>query len=175
MAMEVRESEQGLVRLFAVDLPPEDAKRLFEAPDRIAVALGLPDLDATHVDTVDMRDLAGLGLQSFLAEGHGIPDEDLAPHAPLLAQQSGALLVLRSSAILTRPTRLTPAAPLRWIATFGEERPPVPIAGKIESDAASGLGSAPAQDPQMTHTPWLLVTVLALAIVLTFAIWLVLR
>ena len=173
--MQVRESETGLVRLFALDLSSQDAEALRSAPETVAAYLGQSHLAENQWEIFDTTDLAELGLQAYLAEGHGIPPDDLAPHGTLLTDLSGSLLIVRSAAIKDRPTVLTPLPPLRWVATFGEIAAPVPLATHIDTPNAQGQLQNP--DPsENTGKPlrqalWVVVT---LAVALAALIWAVL-
>jgi hypothetical protein len=71
--------ERGTVRLFAIDLPPGEARAFADDPAAVARALGAPDLDLRHIDVFPVSRIAPLGLAAFLTEGHGIPARALAP------------------------------------------------------------------------------------------------
>jgi len=165
--MQVSESETGLVRLFAVDVTPLGARALREDPAALPPLLGVEALDPAHWEVFDLADLSGIGLEAYLAEGHGIPDEDLLPMRGQLAALSGPVFLLRSAAITSRPVTLSPRAPLRWVATFGEDRPPVPLRTDLTSQGAQGrLSPAPSGD----RGPRGSLVVLVLGVVLTAAI-----
>jgi len=142
--MQVKAGETGLVRLFAVDLPANEAIALSEQPDGLAGLLGIPSLDPTHFEVFAVGDLAGLGLEAYLEEGHGIPAEDLAPHRWQIDALDGVVVILRSAAILKKPDTLAPHHPLRWIATFGEAAAPVPLRAHLPSASAKGILSSTA-------------------------------
>jgi hypothetical protein len=166
-AMQVKQSETGLVRLFAVDLAPQEAQALKEQPDALPALLGISALDADHWELFDLADLSGLGLESYLAEGHGIAEDDLAPMRWQLDALEGPVFILRSAAIAARPATLTPRPPLRWIATFGELKAPVPLHSDLSSEAARGGLAPPALAPRGPRGS---IVVLVLGLVLTAAI-----
>lgn len=165
--MEVAANEMGLVRLFTVDLPPKEALGLKERPEALPPLLGVEALEDGQWELFDLRDLAGMGLESYLAEGHGIDAADLEPMRWQLDALEGVVLLLRSAALAERPATLAPRAPLRWIATFGEARAPVPLQSDLSSESARG-GLAPA--PETGRGPRGSLVLLALGILLTAAI-----
>lgn len=171
----ISEHETGRVRLFTLDLPIKEASAIKDAPDALARMLGTARIDPDHVEVFDSSDLAGLGISAYLAEGHGIAEEDLRPHAAQLAQLTGPLVILRSSALPDRPATLTPAHPLRWVASFGEDRPSVPLTG-ITSRSAEGQVNTPPASPAREGGSLLVVVIgLLLAALAAIALWLGLR
>ena len=168
----ISEHETGLVRLFALDIPIRQAIALRDAPEKLAQMLGVPRLDPDHIEVFDSDDLAGLGLAAYLAEGHGIAEEDLEPNAAQLMQLTGPLMILRSSALPDRPITLTPKAPLRWLASFGEDRPVVPLTGIASASAQGQLSHA--APPAVRAAGSLLVVAIGLivAALVAIALWL---
>lgn len=130
---DVKSTEHGLVRLFAVDLPPEKIES-FDAED----ALGVKALDHAHVELFAISDLTGLGLSGYMNEGLGISRDDL--DSARLDALTGFVLIVRSAAFRGQETTLTTKAPLRWIGTYPEESAPV----KFEPlPSAAALGDVP--------------------------------
>ena len=72
---QVTKNETGLIRLFAVDLPPEEIDGLREA--ELARALGVDALDVDQIDLFSADDLKGLGLVVYMTEGLGIAEAEL--------------------------------------------------------------------------------------------------
>ena len=82
--MQIRESESGLVRLFTLDLPPDQAKDLAEGREMGADAaaaqlkdmLGATHLDIAQVEVFPIGNLEGLGLAAYLEQDEDtlIPD-----------------------------------------------------------------------------------------------------
>jgi hypothetical protein len=143
--MEVKEGERGRVRVFAVDLAPSELAA-FRDPDGdwpLKAALGADTLDPAHVEAFPVSDLEGLGLSGYLSEGHGIPDDQLADMRARLDAQTGPVMVLTSRAFHGTAQTLTPRAPLRLLASFTEERPPVSFAPLPSGDAGR---TAPSDD-----------------------------
>ncbi|SDN56007.1 hypothetical protein SAMN05216196_101902 [Lutimaribacter pacificus] len=122
--MQVSATEAGLVRVFAIDLPP-DGIAGFTDPDSPGIAtirdaLGAQALSPDHVDLVRLADLGELGLDGYLTEGLGVAADEIAPDRARLRALTGYVLVLPSRAFAGTAQVLTPRAPLRWIGTYAE-------------------------------------------------------
>lgn len=115
----VSENEKGLVRLFALDMSPEQAEFLRE-PGAAAQVLGVDDLDETQIEVFPVADLGDLGLDGYLVEGFGIAPDRIAPDRARLKAVTGWAMALRSRAFGDRPVTLTPADPLRLIGVWAE-------------------------------------------------------
>ena len=168
----VRAGEKGVVRLFGLDMPPEQARFLRE-PGAAAQVLGVPDLDPDQVEVFAIADLEGVGLDGYLASGHGIPDSEIAPHRPRLQAVTGWVMVVRSRAFGGQALQLAPVDGVRLIATFTEPGTDWSSAGRIETDSARRGGAAA---PRATRARAQRIggTVFALVIVIVVAIvWLV--
>ena len=114
LKMHITATEHGVVRLFAL----ETAQR-FDHPDLIA-ALGVEALDETHVDILSIADLDELGLEGYLTQGMGIPAPEVEAMRAQVNSLKGDVVLIRSAAFGGRTAELSPKAPLRWIASFGE-------------------------------------------------------
>jgi hypothetical protein len=125
--MQVSATETGLVRVFAIDLPPESIAEFTDpdAPDTAAIrdALGADALSPDHIDLLRVADLQELGLDGYLVEGLGVAEDEVAPDRARLRGLRGYVLVLPSRAFAGMAQELTPRAPLRWIGTYAEPRP----------------------------------------------------
>jgi hypothetical protein len=168
----VRAGEKGVVRLFGLDMPPEQARFLRE-PGAAAQVLGVPDLDPDQVEVFAIADLEGVGLDGYLASGHGIPDPEIAPHRPRLQAVTGWAMVVRSRAFGGKAVQLAPVDGVRLIAAFTEPGTDWSSAGRIETDSARRRG---ATAPRATRARAQRIggTVFALVIVIVVAIvWLV--
>lgn len=123
----VKSGEQGVVRVLAVDLPPDGIAAFTRRNGRwpLREALGALYLDAGKIEVFDVADLGGLGLAGYLQEGAGIPADQIAPLRARLDALTGAVLVVPSSAFGGTDQVLTLRAPLRLIATLTEARDPV--------------------------------------------------
>jgi hypothetical protein len=161
-------AERGIVRLFAVDLPPEEAQAFADDPAAIARALGAPDLDPAHMDVFPVSRIAALGLPAFLVEGHGIPPAALEKDAATLDALDGLVALVSSAAFGPEPRTITVSPPLRLVGTWAEDIPPVRFS-PLPSDGADGLlaGGEPAPPPpprRARHVQVLTVLILIVAI-----------
>lgn len=110
-------NERGVVRVFALSCPPEQA-RFLQEPGALAQAMALTELDLEHVDIIQITDLEELGLAGYLREGLGIAESDLAPVLADLNHLEGWALILRSAAFgeqdanVPLPDWMTPVATL---------------------------------------------------------------
>ncbi|WP_425038054.1 hypothetical protein [Primorskyibacter sp. S187A] len=170
--MHIRESEAGRVRIFAIDLPMTEAQRLTQTPGALAAMLGLSEIDTGQLEIFDTSDLAGMGLETYLLEGHAIPQDELTPMRWQLDALEGPVMILRSAAILQRPVDMRPAAPLRWIATFGEAQATTPVVPLKAETARGSLGGAPAPRRQKSSL-WSLLVAAMLVAALGGTLWFV--
>jgi hypothetical protein len=141
--------ERGQIRVFALDMAPEQALFLMEA-DALAQVLGIPDIDLDHVEVFPVADLEDLGVDGYLIEGCGVPAEQIAPDRDSLRALNGHVLLLRSRAFGDGDVRLTPAKPIRLIGTYGE-RPTDWTGEPLASDSAQ-LYSAHRVAPRETRS-----------------------
>lgn len=139
--IQISNTEAGIVRLFTVDLPPEQIATFTARNGRwpLAEALGADTLDPDFIDVFDVDDLKGLGLTTYLADGHGIPDDQLAAMRPRLEGLRGTVMVITSRAFSGQAQTITPRAPLNLIASFTEDRTParfdpLPDPGRQQTD-----------------------------------------
>lgn len=146
--MEISATEAGLVRVFAIDLPPDRITELTDpdAPeaDAIAAALGAEALSPDHIDLLRLDDLGEMGLDGYLVDGLGVAEDDIAPDRARLRALKGHALVLPSAAFMGRAQTLTPRAPLRWVGTYAEPRTATDF---------TPLRSQPAPDPEPPRKP----------------------
>lgn len=147
MRMEVKSTERGLIRLFAVDLPPEDAsafntRRFDQDGEQISWplwdALEPAYLDEDFIEYFDVDDLEEMGLTGYMTEGLGIATEDVAQDAARLSAIKGHVLIVLSAAFDGVAQTLTPRTPLRWIGTYREEKAPVSFQ-PLPTKAAEGI------------------------------------
>jgi hypothetical protein len=118
--IDIPQSERGVIRVFDLDMPPEQARFLTE-PGALAQVLGIEDIDLDHVEIFPVSDLEELGLAGYLIQGCGIPEEDVAPDRAVLAAISGHVMLLRSKAFGGAAMRLTPARQITLVASYGEK------------------------------------------------------
>lgn len=144
MTEAVSATEEGVVRLYAVDVPVHQIKA-FSRPDEtgnwaLADALGVASLNPRYAQVIYIADLEGVGLAEYLAEGEGLSDEDLAPYLPSLERLTGHVAVISSRAFDGAVT-LDPKPPLTPILTLRREKP-TPVTERLSSDAAKGVVGA---------------------------------
>lgn len=174
--MQVSSSERGLVRLFAVDVPPEEIEAfrtqvigvdgaLLSWP--LKEALGFTYLDEDFIELFPVSDLEEMGLTGYMIEGLGIAQKDVAEDATRLTAQKGWVLIVLSAAFDGVAQTLSPKAPLRWIGTYKEDGAPVhfePLPDASAKGPAPTQGTvppAPSSNPHLT----LLLAILALPLV----------
>ncbi len=138
--------ERGTVRLFAVDLSPEEASAFASDPDAVARALGAPDLDPTRVEVFPVSRIAAIGLPAYLSEGHGIPPAALAADSKTLAALDGHVVLVAAGAFGPGARVLAVAPPLRLVGAWEEDMPAVRF-GDLPSESARGTLGAPAAPP----------------------------
>jgi hypothetical protein len=140
--------ERGVVRLFAVDLPEEDARAFAADPRAVGRALGAPDIDPARIDVFPVSRVAPLGLPLFLSEGHGIAPSDIAPHVETLDALDGHVALVASGAFGDAARSVVVAPPLRLVGTFREERTPIAFGTLPDAQARE----APPQPDPPTET-----------------------
>ncbi|TDK43769.1 hypothetical protein [Antarcticimicrobium luteum] len=118
-ALIVPEGEHGRIRVFALDMRPEQAEFLRE-PGAADQVLGLAGLDPAQIDVIRIADLEGLGLTGYLTEGCGLTEEQILPDRALLEGLEGYVLVLRSRAFQGAAAVLAPDPEVRLIASYDE-------------------------------------------------------
>lgn len=119
-ALEVRANERRVVRVFALDVPPEQIRFLRDEPAAIADMLGLAEIDPDHVDLIKLSDLDEYGLGGYLTEGCDVEEDDFKPLADRLKTLKGHVLVVLSRAFSGNAMTLAPKPGLRLVASFGQ-------------------------------------------------------
>lgn len=138
--LSIAAGEHGLVRIFAMDMPAEQAEFQRE-PGAAAQMLGAPDLDDTHVDIVRIADLDELGLSGYLITGMGIPQDQITPDIGMLSALTGYVMILRSSAFRGQAQDLDHDPRLSLIATYREAGADW-TAQQLEADSAQPFSAA---------------------------------
>ncbi|WIY26292.1 hypothetical protein [Parasedimentitalea psychrophila] len=113
--------ERDLIRVFALDMPPEQARFLRE-PGALAQVLGIEEINLDQVEIFPITDLEELGLVGYLTEGCGLPAEQLTDDHERLTGLSGHVMLIRSRAFGGEETRLTPASQISLIGAYGEDQ-----------------------------------------------------
>ncbi|WP_291730107.1 hypothetical protein [Leisingera sp. F5] len=113
--------ERGVIRLFALAMPPEQAAFLKE-PGALAQVLGIKVLDMDQVEIFPVTDLEDVGLTGYLTEGCGVPRAQVEEDREMLQALEGHVLLIRSRAFAGAETRLTPAEQITLMGTYGERQ-----------------------------------------------------
>lgn len=138
--------EHDKIRLFQLEMRPEQLAFLRDEPGALAQVLGVDTLDMAQVDLFDVADLEDLGLHGYLSDGCGIATTDLVADQDMLDLLKGPAMVLRSRAFGGQETRLTPSAQFTLVATYSE-------ASAKWSAAPMISDSAKPQTPQTKPSP----------------------
>ena len=113
--------ERGVIRLFALDMRPEQAAFLKE-PGALAQVLGIETLDMDQAEVFPVSDLEDIGLTGYLTEGCGVPRVQVEEDREMLRGLEGHVLLIRSRAFDGKEVRLTPAEQIVLKGTYGERR-----------------------------------------------------
>ena len=164
--LNVRAGERGVVRIFTTALEPEGDAAI--TAGNVAKLLGKNiSLDARKVEVFPAKVIEILGLQTYLREGYGIPEESMAGKAAVLDALKGLVILVPSSAFEGQGVYLNPNPALRFIAAFEEVKSPPPV-GMAHSEAAEGVvaprGASRAYREAERHFKWWMVALGALAL-----------
>ncbi len=163
--------EQGVIRLFSLDMRPEEAKFLRE-PGAADQVLGVDGLDPDQIDIFPVSDLEDLGLYGYLHEGGGVSVDQL--DRSKLEAIEGWVMVLRSAAFGGRAAQMNPDTRLHLLGLFTEEATNW-TGGAIETESAKPFSApqAPIDNDAPRRVGSALMAVLAL-LVIGGALWLIL-
>lgn len=141
--------EHGVVRVFGIDLTGDALKAFLRRNGSWGVqdALDADMLNPDLVEVFDVADLTGLGLSGYLQEGQGIAAQDLDPLRPQLDAIKGTVMVLPSTAFAGAEQVLNIRAPVRLIATFNEDKPPVSFDPLPDASATGNVPDKPRRKP----------------------------
>jgi hypothetical protein len=169
--LEIPAYESGVIRVFALDVAPEDAARWMDAEEGtahpLAEALGADPFDARFAEVLRLSDISEMGLPAYLAEGYGVPQDELAPFADRLQGLSGHAAVVMSRAFGGEPQKVTVRAPLRLVGSFREAGAETPLTD-VSAETARGRAPAGEAAPPASEAPGgrrgVLLTLIALAV-----------
>ncbi|SDX15994.1 hypothetical protein SAMN05444358_103202 [Ruegeria halocynthiae] len=163
--------EHGVIRLFTLNMRPQEAKFLRE-PGAADQVLGVDGLDLKHIDIFPVSDLEELGLFGYLNEGCGVSEDQL--DRDKLDRIEGWVMVVRSAAFGGRATKLTPDPRLRLIGLYTEEATNW-TGGVIKTQSAKPFSAPlpPTEDDRPRRFGSSLIVILIL-IVVGGALWLIL-
>ncbi|MFC3614672.1 hypothetical protein ACFORG_12940 [Lutimaribacter marinistellae] len=174
-AMEVKPHERGLVRLFKLNMRPEEARFLKE-PGAAAQVLGVEEMEDGQVEIFPVSDLEELGLAGYLREGLGVPAERLDTER--LAGIEGWVMVVRSPAFGGRAETLRPAPKVELVDIFAEEGvdwTPGPEPLEVESAKPHSTPRVPPrQARQEARNKGAMVFAIVMALVIGGLLWLIL-
>ena len=167
----IKTSERGAVRVFTTELEPEGDAAI--TAQNVHKLLGdNVTLVASKVEVFPSKVLEGMGLTHYLAEGYGIPAEDMVGKAAALDALKGLVILIPSSAFGGIDQVLEPSPALRFLGTFHEPKNALPKK-MAETDAAKGLISpqsrAEANSQSQVRFSWIIALgalVIAAALVL---------
>ncbi len=163
--------EQGVIRLFSLDMRPEEAKFLRE-PGAADQVMGVDGLDPDQIDIFPVSDLEDLGLFGYLHEGGGVSEDQLDRN--MLEAVEGWVMVVRSAAFGERAAQLAPDPRLHLLGLFTEEATNW-TGGAIETESAKPFSApqAPIDNDATRRVGSALMAVIAL-LVIGGALWLIL-
>ncbi|MEL6587789.1 MAG: hypothetical protein AAFQ50_14220 [Pseudomonadota bacterium] len=139
----VKENEQGLIRVFAISVPPNEflGRSVEENRAWLSMALGGAALNET-AEVFAVKDLEELGLVGYLREGQGVPEAALAKDRTKLSALSGWVAILPSSAFSREGGTYEMASEVTLIGTYAEEG--VDWAGEaLAAQSAAPFSAAP--------------------------------
>ncbi|WP_299080586.1 hypothetical protein [uncultured Ruegeria sp.] len=168
----VSPQDHGVLRLFSLDMRPEEAKFLRE-PGAVDQVLGVDDLDPGQIDIFPTSDLEDLGLFGYLNDGCGVSADQL--NRDELDTVDGWVMVVRSAAFKKKAATLEPDPRLHLIGVFTEDVTNW-AGGVIETDSAKPY-SAPGTEPndsETTNRVGSAVLVLVILVIVGGALWLIL-
>ena len=153
----IPEGEFGRVRVFTTALDPEEASAI--TAKNVHKLLGdNVELNAAKVEVVPSGTLAGLGLTTYLIEGYGVAEEELAGRAAALDAVDGLLILIPSVAFGGKATTLDPNPSLRLLGTFREvaATPPAPMESFESAEGTlEPLETDPMPMPRTPHRSWI--------------------
>ncbi|MEQ9694170.1 hypothetical protein [Shimia sp. SDUM112013] len=177
--MKVSEQERGLIRIFSIDpeaepplmsVEPDWTADPHDPPWPLRDALGAKYLDSDFIELFDVADLGEMGLSGYLVEGLGVDASALKEDRQQLDALKGHVLIVLSSAFGGFAQTLAPRAPLRWVGTYFEDRPPV-VYAPLPSESAKGPVAPPKNTPSApSGNPHLMVLLAIIALPVLLAV-----
>ncbi len=120
-ALPISHLETGLVRVFALFLPDDEAKAVKQSIEtELARLLGVTALDTHQAELFPIADLDEMSLTEFLEDGHGVAPDALKGDKAKLNALEGWVLLLRSAAFEGLDVTLHPSAQITLIGTYAE-------------------------------------------------------
>ncbi len=172
---DVTTSETGVVRIFTTDLEPQGNAAI--TSKNVQKLLGSEiELEPSGVEVFPSKMIEPIGLTTYLTEGYGIPEDDLAGTSAALDAHSGLMILIRSSAFMGRAVTLDPVAGIRFIGAFREPAtaPPGSMAHPASAEGpleVKGSGEMPSGRPVRNGWIIALFALLAAAGLVLFAVF----
>ena len=166
--LHIRKGEQRILRLFSLDMRPEEARFLRE-PGAVAQVLGIAALEDEQVEVFPVSDLEELGLAGYLTEGCGIDSTQL--DEPALQAAQGWVLLVRSKAFGGQEAQLSPDPRVQLLGIYTEDGTDW-SAEPIETESATPYSAAPpVSDAEARRTRQIVLTfVVGFGIVITLVL-----
>lgn len=143
--LSVRSTERGIVRVFAMNMPAEQA--IFQNdPAALEQILGVSDIDPSYVEIFPLSDLDQLGLVGYLRVGCGIPVDIIALDQVRLNALTGYVMLVFSRAFGGRAVTMHLAQTLTLVAAYSEPSTDW-SGGRIETQSAK-LYSSKRESPR---------------------------
>lgn len=144
-ALKIPELERGVVRLFSLSLPEDDAKSFGKDTAQIAKSLGLTELDGDHAQALRVRDLAGIGLANYLVDGMGVSESSIAADRTKLDALDGYVLAVASPAFDSAGATLSVKMPLTFVGSYAQPGDTVSFSA-LPSGSSQGSVSPPTSE-----------------------------
>lgn len=138
MSHQIASNEFGKVRVFQLSFTIETDIGIQADYARLEQALGAKIVTLNDVQIVSDDALHELGLAQFLMMGHGIANDDIAPHSQILNGLTGPFAIIRSGAFGPESITLRADGEAKLVATFAEERAAPPPLTPLTSDSTDG-------------------------------------
>ena len=116
--LNVAPNEHGVLRVFSLDMRPQEAKLLRE-PGAAEQVLGVSELDHEQIDIFPVSDLEDVGLFGYLSDGCGVSEDQL--DRAVLDAVEGWVMVVRSAAFKGEAVTLNLDPRLRLIGLYTEQ------------------------------------------------------
>ena len=130
------------------------------------VAFGA-EIDETYAEVFAVRDVAPMGLRSYLVQAHDVPEDAMADDASKLDGLSGDVIVLAPRAV-AGVERLTPRPELTHIGSYSTAEPDmsprsVPRSADLPPLSAQGTVEKPERNLPRAAIGWIVLAALVLA------------
>ena len=140
----IPKGERGMIRVFAVNRAPLEMQVALSRQPKADLArelLGDPHLNTIGTEIFPVKDLEGVGLAGYLADGYAVPDDQLEEDRARLEALEGYVLLLFSNSFAGRGAVFDVGSDLTLIGTYGEFQPD--HSAEPMSSASADLYSGP--------------------------------